>query len=118
MRRYICRDAYVRYRHDKHAEVNDAVIEQAAAGDPSTLALIYDSYSRDIYRYCYSRVGNATDAEDLTAQTFMAVIEALPHDRHRGYFSAWIFRIAHSKIMDYFRRQKRAPINIPLDVAY
>jgi RNA polymerase sigma-70 factor (ECF subfamily) len=102
----------------KHPEIDDAVIERAIVGDPSALAAIYDSYARDIYRYSYSRVGNTADAEDLTAQTFMAVIEALPRYRHRGYFSAWIFQIAHSKIMDFFRKYKRDPIEIPLDAAY
>ena len=105
-------------KYDKHSELDDAVIEQAITGDPAALALIYDSYARDIYRYSYSRVGNAADAEDLAAQTFMTVIESLPRYRHRGYFSAWVFQIAHSKIMDYFRKQRRDPIDIPLDAAY
>jgi len=105
-------------KSDKHSEIDNTVIEKAIAGNPSALALIYDSYARDIYRYSYSRVGNAADAEDLAAQTFMAVIESLPRYRHRSYFSAWIFQIAHSKVMDYFRKHKRDPIDIPLDAAY
>ncbi len=102
----------------KHSEIDAGVITRAAQGDRSTLALIYDSYAGDIYRYVYSRVGNAADAEDVTAQTFMAVIESLPRYRHRGNFSAWIFQIAYSKTMDLFRRQRRNPLDIPLDAVY
>ncbi|MCL5429285.1 MAG: RNA polymerase sigma factor [Chloroflexi bacterium] len=102
----------------KRIEIDDALIAQAVSGNTATLAQIYDNYARDIYRYSYSRVGNADDAEDLTAQTFMAVIEALPRYRHRGHFSAWIFRIAYSKIIDFFRKQRRDPIDIPLDTAH
>ncbi len=105
-------------KSDKHSEIDDAVIEQAIIGDPSALALIYDGYARDVYRYSYSRVGNAADAEDLAAQTFISVIEALPRYRHRGNFSAWIFQIAYSKIVDFFRKRKREPVDIPLDAAY
>lgn len=102
---------------DKHSEIKAGVIKQAAQGDRSALTLIYDSYARDIYRYVYSRVGNAADAEDLTTQTFMSVIESLPRYQHRGNFSAWLFQIAHSKTMDLFRKQKRSPIEFPLDAA-
>jgi RNA polymerase sigma-70 factor (ECF subfamily) len=102
----------------KRSDLDESAIARAISGDGAMLALIYDSYARDIYRYSYSRVGNPEDAEDLTAQTFMAVIEALPRYRHRGQFSGWIFRIAHSKIIDHFRRQRRNPMEIPLDTAY
>ncbi len=90
----------------------DAAEREARAA----LAAVYDFYARRIHRYFYSRVENAEDAEDLTAQTFMSVIEALPRYQHRGYFTTWVFQIAHSKVMDFFRRnhskvQKEASVN-------
>jgi hypothetical protein len=46
------------------------------AGDEAALARIYDAYARPIYRYHYSRVGNAPDAEDLTAHDVHDVDQA------------------------------------------
>ena len=88
-------------------EVDSRTVQRALAGDRSALAHIYDMYAKSIYRYQYSRVGNAADAEDLTSQTFMAVIESLPRYQHRNNFTAWIFQIARSKAMDYFRGNHR-----------
>jgi len=82
------------------------------------LASIYDSYAKDIYRNCYSSVGNLVDAEDLTAQIFTELIESLPCYRHSGIFIDWIFQIAYDKIMDFFREYKLDPIDIPINVAY
>jgi RNA polymerase sigma-70 factor (ECF subfamily) len=82
-------------------------IQRALEGDQSALAYIYDSYAKPIYRYHYSRVENTVDAEDLTSQTFIAVIESLPRYQHRNNFTAWIFQIARNKTMDYFRRDHR-----------
>ena len=103
---------------NEHPQVDDSIVQKAVKGDEVALAQIYDTYARDIHRYILSKVGNPPDAEDLTTQTFMGVLESLPRYRHRGQFSAWIFQIARNKITDHFRRSKRHPLEIPLDLAY
>lgn len=87
----------------RRLEVDSKTVQRALEGERSALAYIYDSYAKLIYRYHLSRVGNAPDAEDLTAQTFLAVIESLPRYQHRDNFTAWIFQIARNKLMDHFR---------------
>ena len=90
---------------DAQEDIQETLIADAAHGDSAALAVIYDTYAQRVYRYFQSRVGNASDAEDLCAQTFMALLEALPRYRHRGHFAAWIFQIARHKAIDHFRRQ-------------
>ena len=79
----------------------------AALEDPAAFGRVYDRYVQPVYRYVYSRVGSAHEAEDITSQTFMVAYESLPRYRERGHFSAWLFRIARSKMMDHFRRSRR-----------
>ena len=79
----------------------------AALGDPVAFGKLYDRYVQPIYRYIYSRVGNAHEAEDIVSQTFMSAYESLEKYRERGQFSAWLFRIAQSKMNDHFRRSRR-----------
>ena len=88
----------------RRLEVDSKTVQRALEGDQSALAQIYDTYAKPIYRYHFSRVDNAPDAEDLTAQTFLAVIESLVRYQHRDNFTAWIFQIARNKLMDHFRR--------------
>ena len=53
-------------------------------------------------------VGNRHDAEDLTTQTFLRMLEAIARFRWRSVpFSAWLFRIAHNVAMDHFRASRR-----------
>ena len=77
-----------------------------AKEEPRAFARLYDHFSRSVYRYLYSRVGNPADAEDLTAQTFLTALEKLPRYRERGNFKAWLFTIARNKAMDHFRKQR------------
>src|SRR5512143_1773043 len=79
----------------------------AALENPAAFGRLYDRYVQPIYRYIYSRVGSAHEAEDITSQTFIVAYESLPRYRERGQFSAWLFRIARSKMMDHFRRSRR-----------
>lgn len=79
----------------------------AALEDPAAFGRLYDRYVQPIYRYVYSRVGSAHEAEDITSQTFMTAYESLPRYREQGYFSAWLFRIAQSRMNDHFRRSRR-----------
>jgi RNA polymerase sigma-70 factor (ECF subfamily) len=78
-----------------------------ALEDPAAFGRLYDCYVQPIYRYVYSRVGSAHEAEDITSQTFMSAYESLARYRERGQFSAWLFRIARSKLNDHFRRNRR-----------
>jgi RNA polymerase sigma-70 factor (ECF subfamily) len=53
-------------------------------------------------------VGNAQDAEDLTARTFHRALDALDKYEERGLpFAAWLFRIAHNLVANWHRDRSR-----------
>ena len=55
-----------------------------------------------------SPVGSRHDAEDLTTQTFLKMLESIGRFRWQAApFSAWLFRIAHNLAMDHFRARRR-----------
>ena len=85
----------------------DAQLVRAAQQDPSTFEALYRKWLSPVYRYFYFRLGSIKDAEDLTAQVFLKAYQDLPRYRSRGAFSAWLFTIAHARLVDHYRRGGR-----------
>ena len=89
---------------------DESALVRAAQTDTRAFAMLYDRYVQRLYHYCYHRTNNVRDAEDLTAQTFLAALEAFPHYRRDGHFAAWLFTIARHKVVDYYRRTPNVPL--------
>jgi RNA polymerase sigma-70 factor (ECF subfamily) len=84
------------------------LVERAQAGDRQALEELYLLHFDRIYSYLHMSVGNRHDAEDLTTQTFVRMLESIGRFRWRAApFSAWLFRIAHNLAMDHFRAHRR-----------
>lgn len=81
----------------------DDVLAEMAVHDSDAFAMLYRRYLQRVYSYLLSRVGNVQDAQDLTAQTFIAALKSLQSYEARGMFGAWIISIARYKAMDHFR---------------
>jgi RNA polymerase sigma-70 factor (ECF subfamily) len=85
-----------------------ALVDQAQQGDRDALEELYLIHFDRIYSYLHVSVGNRHDAEDLTTQTFLRMLESIGKFRWQSApFSAWLFRIAHNLAMDHFRAARR-----------
>jgi RNA polymerase sigma-70 factor, ECF subfamily len=85
-----------------------ALVERAQAGDREALEDLYLLHFDRIYSYLHIAVGNRHDAEDLTTQTFLRMLESIGRFRFgKAPFSAWLFRIAHNLSVDHFRAARR-----------
>ncbi len=94
-------------------EVSDATLAQRAqTGDRAALAVLYERYLERVYRYFYARTGAVQMAEDLTGQTWIAVLESLPRYRERGTFAAWLFAIAARRFADACRSQTMIQVDV------
>ncbi len=84
------------------------LVERGQQGERDALEELYLIHFDRIYSYLHMSVGNRHDAEDLTTQTFLKMLESIGKFRFRAApFSAWLFRIAHNLAMDHFRAARR-----------
>ena len=87
------------------------LIARARRGSPEATSALYSRYYQSIYRYFYYRSGDAQTAEDLTADVFLKMVEAIPGYRIEATpFHAWLFQIARNLAIDHFRRNSAHPV--------
>jgi RNA polymerase sigma-70 factor (ECF subfamily) len=87
-----------------------SLIQRAQQGDAEAFAALYRLHAPALYRYFVLRHIERAQAEDLTAEVFVKVIEGLARYRETGApLAAWLFRIAHDRLVDHIRRTTRHP---------
>ena len=88
-----------------------------ACHDLSAFKELYTLYFPRIYAFINYRVGRVQDAEDLVASVFLKATERLDQFEWRGdgSFAAWLFRIAHDHVVDFYRRDGKVPESVPID---
>jgi RNA polymerase sigma-70 factor (ECF subfamily) len=98
---------------DAHGE--RLIVDAARAGDEAALSELYALYFPRVYRYILARTGSTYDAEDLTEEVFMRVLEAIERFQWRDVpFSAWLFRIAHNAVISQRRKDSARGRTAPL----
>jgi RNA polymerase sigma-70 factor, ECF subfamily len=85
-----------------------SLVGRAQSGDRAALSDLYLIHFDRIYGYLHLSVRSRHDAEDLTTQVFLRMIESIGAFRWQSApFSAWLFRIAHNLAIDHLRSTRR-----------
>jgi RNA polymerase sigma-70 factor (ECF subfamily) len=87
-----------------------------ANGDSNALGGLYELYGERIFRYAFRMLGNRSDAEDATAETFLRVLRRASELRADGAFRTWLFRITRNLCIDRMRQHKL--LELPQDAQY
>jgi RNA polymerase sigma-70 factor, ECF subfamily len=85
------------------------LVLRAIEKDQEAFGELYDRHVVRVYRHIYYMVGNAAEAEDLTAHTFMRAWEAIARYQVRGApFVSWLLRIAHNMGVSHLRSRRES----------
>jgi RNA polymerase sigma-70 factor (ECF subfamily) len=96
--------ACVRPAVDPDADVL-AMIDRADTA--AAVVCLMGRYGRGVYRYCREALRDATLADDVHQQVFIAVLRDLPQFKRRSTLRIWLFAIARHRILDAAKRRDR-----------
>ncbi len=96
-------------RHSVNVEDPEelACVLRCARSDPARFSPVYAHYFPRIYGYCFVRLREPVETEDVTSAVFVSALAGLQNYRG-GSFTAWLFRIARNAVVSHLRsRQSR-----------
>lgn len=77
---------------------------------------IYKYYHKKVQDFVYKRVSSKEVAEDLTSDIFEKIYKSIDDFKWQGItISAWIFRIARNRIIDYYRKNSKRKSDASLE---
>lgn len=93
--------------------VEEERMVEAARRDPKAFGQLYDRYFTTIFRFLLRRAGDQELTNDLTQETFLKAMLALPRYQERGLpFRAWLYRIALNELRMFWRKKKEVLIDL------
>lgn len=80
------------------------------SGDRSAMSQLIERHSRRVRDYIRMMVKDDAVADDIFQETFIKAVRVIDEGRYAdsGKFLSWVLRIAHNRVLDYFRAQKQS----------
>ncbi|HEY51455.1 MAG TPA: sigma-70 family RNA polymerase sigma factor [Dehalococcoidia bacterium] len=84
------------------------LVEKAIEGNVEAFGELYGIFLDRIYRYVFYQVRDRMTAEDITEEVFIKAWNAISSCKGKEKtFSAWLYRIAHNRVIDIFRSREK-----------
>jgi RNA polymerase sigma-70 factor (ECF subfamily) len=85
---------------------DEQLIAKALQGNKQAWINLLKRYEKPIYNYGVRMTGKHEDALDLMQEVFISVYRNLATFRQEGSFKSWLFRIAHYRCIEFYRRKR------------
>ncbi|MBR6655195.1 MAG: RNA polymerase sigma factor [Alistipes sp.] len=86
-----------------------ALLVQYQQGNREAISQLLERHNRRLRDYIRMLVKDSDVADDLTQEVLIKVVKVIDEGRYtdKGRFLPWLLRIAHNRVLDYFRAQKQ-----------
>ena len=93
------------------SEIQD-LIKRIQEGKSELFGQIFNIFADRIFRFAYLKTGDRETAKDLVSEVFLGAFQSINRYKRQSNakFSTWLFSIAHKKIVNFYRQQKRISV--------
>lgn len=83
----------------------NALVNKILDGDSQAVVELYNLYSPKISRYLGEKL-SPEDAQEVLNDVFFEAVDSLSFLENRDNISSWLYKIAHNKVVDFYRKRK------------
>src|ERR1700738_1150407 len=88
-------------------ESDEALMGRYAGGDAAAFELLYRRHERRVWLYLERNVRNRATADELMQEVWFAVARDATRYEPSARFTTWLFTIAHNRMIDSIRANRR-----------
>lgn len=96
---------------EQDLRTDEALMLAYRYGEGAAFEALYARWRGPLYRYFLRQCGHAGQADELFQDVFMRVIGAAAGYEPTAKFATWLFRIAHNRLVDHWRKAGREPVD-------
>ncbi|MGI9302244.1 MAG: RNA polymerase sigma factor [Gammaproteobacteria bacterium] len=89
---------------------DEVLMQRYRDGDADAFEILYARHKDSVYRYLLRQCGNPSTAEELMQDVWMGLIRSRDRYEIKARFTTWLYRMAHNRLIDYYRKQKPAMV--------
>lgn len=110
---YIYKHEVYNRARDKHMFNTKKLVIKAQGGDKEAFGKLYDELYSKVYGYSYKKTFNHAHSGDITANTFVRLLESLHKFTwvNEAAFHGWVFRLANNEVSNFFKKQNKYNLN-------
>ena len=90
----------------KETDRDQLLVRRAKSGELEAFEALATQYERQVYSHAMRILRHEQDAEDVTQQTFLSVLEHLADFREEASFATWLMKIATFSALKIIRKRK------------
>lgn len=95
----------VQTEHGKHTLTDEELMSHYARGDMKAFELLYERHKGGLYRYLLRQLApHGVDANELFQDIWLSIIRSREQYTPKALFSTYLYRIAHNRLVDYWRK--------------
>lgn len=84
----------------------NTLVDRILSGNPQAVVDFYQQYYPKILRYLSIHLPNKEDAQEIGNDVFLEAIDSLSFLKSKENVQTWLYKIAHNKMVDYYRKRK------------
>ena len=96
------------------------LLSRYLSGDRNAISILIERHSTRVRDYIRMMVKDNDVADDILQETLIKAVRVIDEGRYTdtGKFLSWVLRIAHNRVLDYFRAQKSSRTVSESDTGY
>lgn len=98
--------ASVKYTEHMDSAPSAWLVAECIAGNEDAIEALIRQHEAGVFRLALSIVGDQADAREITQETFIAALRALPSYQERKSFNSWLYVIALNLSRSHLRKRR------------